>query len=135
MAAMIAVDTNLLVRFLTGDDARQAERAIKLLKGEAEVFVGKTVLLETSWVLRSAYDFQDVEIVSAFQRLGGMENMVFEDASSVVLALQWVRENDLDFADALHLATAQTIGAQPFYSFDQSLVKRGGQFSAMEPGE
>ena len=132
---MIAVDTNLLVRFLTEDDKRQAEQATQLIKGEAEVFVAKTVLLETAWVLRSAYGFKVAEVVDAFQRLGGIQNVVFEDARSVASALQWVRENALDFADALHLATAQTIGAQPFYSFDQPLVKRAGQFSAMIPEE
>ncbi|MCP4700179.1 MAG: type II toxin-antitoxin system VapC family toxin [Gammaproteobacteria bacterium] len=132
---MIAADTNLLVRFLARDDKLQAMRAVKLIKGEAEVFIAKTVLLETAWVLRSAYDFEALEIINAFQGLGGLQNVVFEDTPSVVLALQWVRENSLDFADALHLATAQTIGAQPFYSFDQPLVKRARQFSAMEPGE
>jgi predicted nucleic-acid-binding protein len=133
MAAMIAVDTNSLVRFLTEDDAQQAARAVRLLKGETEVFVGKTVLLETAWVLRSVYDFSVPDIVAAFQKLGGINSVVFEDAPSVALALHWIQENGLDFADALHLATTHTIGAQPFYSFDQPLVKRGGQFAAMEP--
>ncbi|MCP4698948.1 MAG: type II toxin-antitoxin system VapC family toxin [Gammaproteobacteria bacterium] len=130
---MIAVDTNLLVRFLTQDDAQQAERAIKLINSDSEIFVAKTVLLETAWVLRSAYEFEVLEVIGAFQRIGGMQNVVFEDAPSVVLALQWVQDNGLDFADALHLATAKTIDAQPFYSFDQLLVKRARQFSAMEP--
>ena len=103
---MIAVDTNLLVRLFTQDDAQQAQRTAKLIKREAQVFVGKTVLLETAWVLRSAYGFESYEIVEAFQRLGGMSNIFFEDTLSIITALQWVKEYNLDIADAIHLATA-----------------------------
>ena len=103
---MIAVDTNLLVRLLTQDDAQQAQRTARLIKHETQVFVGKTVLLETAWVLRSAYGFESYEIVEAFQRLGGMSNIFFEDTLSIITALQWVKEYNLDIADAIHLATA-----------------------------
>jgi predicted nucleic-acid-binding protein len=130
---MIAVDTNVLVRLLTRDNPQQAEHATKLISSGVEVFVAKTVLLETAWVLRSAYSFGILDIINALEGIGGMRNVVFEDAPSVALALRWVRENGLDFADALHLATAQGIGAQPFYSFDQPLVKRASRFSATEP--
>ena len=54
---MIAIDTNLLVRLLTNDEPQQAARAIQLFKSGAEIFIGKTVLLETAWVLRSVYEF------------------------------------------------------------------------------
>jgi len=72
---MIVVDTNRLVRLLTQDDAQQAQRTAKLINREAQVLVGKTVRLETAWVLRSAYGFESYEIVEAFQRLGGMSNI------------------------------------------------------------
>jgi predicted nucleic-acid-binding protein len=130
---MIAVDTNLLVRLLTQDDAQQAQRTAKLINREAQVFVGKTVLLETAWVLRSAYGFESYEIVEAFQRLGGMSNIFFEDTLSIITALQWVKEYNLDIADAIHLATAQTVGAQPFYSFDRLLITRAKNLAAEEP--
>jgi predicted nucleic acid-binding protein len=51
---VIAIDTNVVVRFLVNDDREQARRARALIDGEA-VFVATTVLLETEWVLRSAY--------------------------------------------------------------------------------
>ena len=50
---MIAVDTNILVRYLTNDDAEQAQLAIDLLNGSEHIWLPKTVLLETEWVLRS----------------------------------------------------------------------------------
>jgi predicted nucleic acid-binding protein len=53
---MIAVDINVLVRFLVRDDAMQATRAAALTRAD-EIWVSKTVLLETEWVLRSLYGF------------------------------------------------------------------------------
>jgi len=47
---MIAIDTNLLVRLLTNDEPQQAARAIQLFKSGAEIFIGKTALLETAWI-------------------------------------------------------------------------------------
>ena len=130
---MIAVDTNLLVRLLTQDNAQQAQRTAKLINREAQVFVGKTVLLETAWVLRSAYGFESYEIIEAFQHLGGMSNIFFEDTLSIITALQWVKEYNLDIADAIHLATAKTVGAQPFYSFDRRLITHAKNLAAEEP--
>ena len=62
---MIAVDTNLLVRILTNDDPIQARRALKILKND-EIFIPKTVLLETEWVLRHAYEIGRSNIIIGF---------------------------------------------------------------------
>ncbi len=58
---MLAVDTNVVVRFLTGDEPAQAARARAIFQRET-VFLGKTVLVETEWVLRSLYRFEAVRI-------------------------------------------------------------------------
>lgn len=52
---MIAVDTNVIVRLLTNDDPHQTEKVARLMEGNS-VFISKTVLLETEWVLRVAYN-------------------------------------------------------------------------------
>ncbi len=52
---MISVDTNLLVRILTNDDPIQARRAVRILRSD-DIYIPKTVLLETEWVLRHAYE-------------------------------------------------------------------------------
>ncbi|MGZ5007097.1 MAG: PIN domain-containing protein [Methylobacter sp.] len=52
---MIAVDTNILVRYVVNDDLVQAQQAKALLKSASAVFIAKTTLLECEWVLRSAY--------------------------------------------------------------------------------
>jgi predicted nucleic-acid-binding protein len=58
---MIAVDTNVIIRYLLNDDVRQAAKAAKLIEHAAaegdQVFVSTITLAETIWVLQSAYDF------------------------------------------------------------------------------
>ena len=63
---MRAVDTNVLVRFLTRDDQQQAARARKVM--EQGVFIPKTVLLETEWVLRYTYEFDRTAVAEALEK-------------------------------------------------------------------
>jgi len=84
---MIAVDTNVLVRLLTGDDLKQ-EAAVRSLFTSGPVWIAKTVLLETGWVLRSLYGFEENAIRVAFTKLLGLNNVHAEDESSVAAA-QW----------------------------------------------
>ena len=72
---MIAVDTNVLVRLLTGDDPKQ-ESAARSLFARESIWVAKTVLLETNWVLRSLYGFDESAIRDAFTRLLGLEKCI-----------------------------------------------------------
>ena len=65
---MLAIDTNVVVRYLTGDHPRQSARARALVDGE-DVFVSTTVLLETEWVLRSVYGFEPAEVYGALRSL------------------------------------------------------------------
>src|SRR2546423_6095989 len=100
---MIAVDTNILVRLLTGDDAKQ-EAAARSLFAADSVWIAKTVLLETGWVLRSLYGFDEGAIQGAFTKLLGLKNVQVEDEPSVAAALALI-EHGLEFADALHLSS------------------------------
>jgi len=61
---MIAVDTNLLVRLLTSDDPDQARRAARIMESD-DIFIPKTVMLETEWVLRHAYGIEKVNIIGS----------------------------------------------------------------------
>ena len=101
---MTAVDTNILVRVLTGDHPRQA-LAAKTLFASGPIWIAKTVLLETAWVLRSAYGFDEGAISAAFAKLLGLENVVAEDAQGVAAALR-LTESGLDFAGALHVTSS-----------------------------
>jgi predicted nucleic-acid-binding protein len=117
---MIAIDTNIIVRILAADDPRQAKRAVALMERN-EIYISKTVLLETEWVLRHAYGIDAKAIISGFHKLLGLPQVAIEDSWTVFQALRW-HEEGLDFADALHLASSPK--AANFASFDKNLVKK-----------
>ncbi len=124
---MVAIDTNILVRLLTKDDESQYQCAYALFQRK-ELYLCKTVILETEWVLRYAYKFQPSEIIiRAYRMLFGLPNIYVEDAVALALALEW-HESGLDFADALHLATCQQ--CEEFYTFDERFVKKGNDVSS-----
>jgi predicted nucleic-acid-binding protein len=117
---MIALDTNVVVRVITRDDPEQAERAAALMR-KGGLRLSKTVLLETEWVLRYAYDYDPPSINRALSTLIGLEDLTVEDAQAVRTAIAW-HGAGMDFADALHLASA---GPAPrFATFDRRLAKR-----------
>jgi predicted nucleic-acid-binding protein len=125
---MVAVDTNIIVRILADDDPRQAKRAVALME-KNEIYISKTVLLETEWVLRHAYGIDATAIISGFHKLLGLPHVVMEDSWAVFQALSWY-EQGLDFADALHLASSPK--AAGFASFDKSLIKKSIKIEAIE---
>ena len=117
---MTGVDTNVLVRLLTGDEPAQAEKARSVYKNPA-LLVTDTVLLESEWVLRHAYGFSPSEIHGAFTKLCGLSNVALSNPRLMMTALQWFAEG-MDFADALHLASSQA--CRVFYTFDQKLARK-----------
>lgn len=116
---MIAIDTNILVRLVTRDDAVQAKRAAALFKHE-EIYVGKTVLLESEWVLRFSYELARPVILSALKNAVGLPQVTVEDSPAVAEAFD-LFETGMDFADALHLASSRE--AVQFATFDERLKK------------
>jgi predicted nucleic-acid-binding protein len=123
---MIAVDTNVVVRLLTGDDPKQAAAA-KSLFAAGPIWIAKTVLLETGWVLRSLYGFDESAIRNAFTKLLGLKNVHTEDKPSMAAALA-LTVDGIELADAIHLSSRPP-GAI-FVSFDQSFVRRARRAGA-----
>jgi predicted nucleic-acid-binding protein len=119
---MIVADTNILVRYLTNDEPRQARLAADLLDSSELIWLPKTVLLETEWVLRAVYGLKPDAILRGLLQVLGLPGVVPELAEEVALALDFYREG-MDFADALHLASSQTV--ERFYTFDRNFVKAG----------
>jgi len=101
---MISLDTNVVVRLLTNDDPIQVGKAKKLLSS-SDVFVTKSVLLETSWVLQYCYELSKKTIVSSLQKFISLANVDVEDILTVIQAINFA-EQGVDFADALHLASS-----------------------------
>ncbi len=120
---MIALDTNVIVRLITGDDPAQTAAAIAVFR-TGPLLLCKTVLLETEWVLRGRYKLGRETIGEAFRKLLGYRKVQVQDRGAVLQALAWYEEG-MDFADALHLAS--TAGAARFATFDGKLAKAAGR--------
>jgi len=125
---MLAIDTNIVVRYLTADHPEQSPKAKALIESD-DVFVCTTALLETEWVLRSVYGFAPAQIVKALAGFAGLARVTLEDAALAATALDWTLKG-MDFADALHLARAQ--GCDGFASFDRQLAKAAKKVSGIE---
>lgn len=116
---MIAIDTNIVIRYVVGDHPEQTVRSQKIID-EHDVFISITVVQEVAWVLRSIYHFPRAQIIHAFSIFAGMPTVTIEDASAVAKALDLFARG-MDFADALHLTKAQH--CEKFVSFDRKFIK------------
>jgi len=116
---MISVDTNIIVRLLTGDDQSQFQRA-KALFAKENIVITTSVILECEWVLRYAYHFKPSEITDAFKSLFGLSNVNLLESLVIYNAIEW-HMHGMDFADAIHLAKSQE--CESFVTFDKNLVK------------
>lgn len=117
---MRAVDTNILVRFLTADDPKQARAARRVIEA-GDIFIGTTVILETEWVLRAGYGFTPDVIAEGLRGLGGLVGISIEEPAEIAQALDWMSAG-MDFADALHLARSGHCSA--FVTFDKKFAIR-----------
>lgn len=118
---MIAVDTNIVVRLLKNDDARQFEQAVDLFRSQT-VFIARTVLLETEWVLRRGYREDPATVAESLEALVALPNVTCEDEAAFRQALAWHRSG-MDFADALHLTAGTSV--TEFVTFDRDMIKVG----------
>jgi len=125
---MIAIDTNLIVRYLTGDHPEQAAKARALIDGN-DVFIGMTVLLETEWVLRSVYGYAASAITKALRGFAGLPHVTLENPGMANQALDWT-DAGLDFADALHLARA--VDCNSFASFDERFARAADKLGTLK---
>jgi predicted nucleic-acid-binding protein len=117
---MLAIDTNIVIRFLTRDHEALARRALEIV-GNNEVFVPLTVVLEAEWVLRDVYEMPRDEVIRELRRFCGLERLTVGAADVVERALAYA-EGGLDVADALHLA--QATECEAFVTLDKPLARR-----------
>ena len=128
---MRAVDTNIVVRYLTGDDPGQAAKA-KAVIDAGYVFVSRTVLLESEWVLQSVYGFAGKEVAAALRAFAGLPRVSVESPDLVAEALDRA-EIGMDFADALPLGAAAR--CETMLTFDRQFIEmaRGATVKVTEP--
>src|SRR5450631_4213527 len=103
---MKSLDTNILARYYVQDDPRQGAIATRIMTGEPELFVSRTVVAELEWVLRGYYEIKPDQIHAVLTHLLGLGNVTIELADAVEAALRYYQQG-IDFADALHLASSQ----------------------------
>ena len=126
---MIAIDTNILVRYLVNDDARQAEAARGLLSKltpERPGFVCRETAVELSWVLDRAYGFSRDRIATILEALVTSEELRFEAADDVVRAADGYRRGGAGFADRTIAAAARRHDADALYTFDRQMAQLPG---------
>lgn len=113
---MRSVDTNVVARFLLGDDADQSQIAQRVLNEGA--FISLTVLLETSWLLRSRYKLSPAQII-------GLVNVLREHVAIQIEGEEWLDwlldsfAQGLDFADLVHLIASKNLSS--FATFDRDI--------------
>jgi len=119
---MIAVDTNILVRYAVRDEPSQTLIVTQFLANH-RCFILKTVLLELVWVLESdsGYTLPRSVVLKRVKHLLGLATVVVEDAGQIAVALQYY-EAGMDFADALHLVSSLEL--EGFATFDKRIAKK-----------
>lgn len=127
---MIAVDTNVVLRRLLGDDERQAAKAKKLFETGHTVLITDVVMVETIWTLRGKrYNAQREDIVAVVTSLLEEPNVIFENQQAVWSALN---EYAVDFSDVLIAYKAQACAkemgdeCEGVYTFDHAALEIAG---------
>jgi len=126
---VIGIDTNVLVRYLTQDDAIQSPIATKLIEGfshESPGFISQVVLVETVWVLSRAYKIKRAAIADILETILRARELVVEQAAAGLLALTTYRETKAGFADALLAQSGLLSGCHETLTFDKAAARATG---------
>ena len=124
---MIALDTNVLVRFLVEDDPAQTERARALLQrtiaANSSCYVSDLVMCEIVWVLERSYKFRRVEISQVLERLLQAKGLTFSSAERLASALAAYNNGRGGFADYMIREHARARGCEAVATFEKKLIK------------
>lgn len=119
------IDTNVIVRHLTGDPPEMATRATAFLASESEILLADLVLAETVYVLESFYKAPREQIAAAMRSLLAMPSVMTVDPAVLLRALGVYDRDRLDFAEAYLVACAESTGINRVASFDRSIDRVG----------
>ena len=127
---MIALDTNVLVRFLVADDKAQSAKAAKVVERAVArnepVFVSDVVLCETVWVLLSAYRVSRAAVGETLGKLLQATHLSFRDIDGLQRALKEFVGGRGDFADYVIKEHARAAGCREVLTFDRALLREKG---------
>lgn len=119
----VVIDTNLLVRYLTGDDSQKAKAVDNLLskaeKGELKIFIPSIVIAELVWVLESFYQMYSSEIAELVEAVLHTPGIEVTEKSIIASALKLYRTKNIDLIDAWIIEFAKDRGIKTIYTFDK----------------
>ncbi len=115
------IDTNIVVRHLTGDPPELAARATAYLAAGTELLLTDLVAAETVYVLESFYTAPRAQVADALRSLLAFDSVVYVDAALLLRAIQVYETDRIDFAEAYLVACAETTGVGRIASFDRTL--------------
>jgi predicted nucleic acid-binding protein len=115
------VDTNILVRHLTGDPPDQAERATAFLAGADELLLPDLVVAEVVYVLESFYEVPTDEVARLVRSVIAFPPIRTLDPALLLRSLEVYETHRIDFAEAHLVASAETAGIHDVISFDRSI--------------
>jgi len=126
---VIGLDTNVVIRYLTQDDAKQAAKANKLIEDQLSLqspgFITAITMVEIVWVLESCYKQNRDDISKVLYSLLTTKQLVIESADKVYLALRRYGNASADFSDALIAVVAEQEGCDRVVTFDKQAVNVG----------
>lgn len=124
---MIAIDTNILVRYLTQDDPQQFEIASELIESALSkgnpIFVSLVVILESIWVLQETYSFDKQKIVNFLHFISSEPGFVLQEKEAILKALKIFTHHHNDFPDLLIGSISEMKNCEVIYTFDKKLKK------------
>jgi predicted nucleic-acid-binding protein len=122
---MVAVDTNVLVRLIIGDNPGQTAVADQFIENSA--WVPAVAVAEATWVLRAVYKQSHADIAAAVHLLLAHKDLVLQDADVVAAALELYKSRpSLGFSDCMMLHVARKAGHSPLGTFDRALGRVEG---------
>ena len=126
---MIAVDTNVLIRYITQDVPAQAaiaDRLLDSLTNDGPGFVGREVAIEIVWVLERSYGFSRTQVAEVLKTLIGAENLIVESDEDVARATFLYEQSQGDFSDLVILMASERVGCESLYTFDRRFARMDG---------
>lgn len=126
------VDTNILVRHLTGDPTAMAQRATAYLAASSELFLADLIVAETVYVLESFYEVARDQVAKAIRSLIAFDPIVCVDPALLLRAMELYEVHRIDFAEAYLVACAESTGIGIVASFDRA-IDRVATIERIEP--
>ncbi len=126
---MIGLDTNVLVRYIMQDDAKQATKATRLIESldsENPGYITIVSVVELYWVLTSSYGLTGLQVAQALEAILRTKQLLVERADQVMRALRVFADGKADFADCLIERSAAGAGCTGTVTFDVGASRHAG---------